>query len=251
MAQAFEAGSFTIEFDYSHANLFGKSGNYWVGSGFKGYPVNIPREDRNLDFGFNVCGKNEHVKDFDWNCKARGYSIVQDGETLRLSLIGRLGLGMRLELQLIKRELSLRGGELDHFIEYGLASPRQDELEACRLELAGLAQRLAAMPLALCHRDYHAWNIHLQTAGDLMLVINAKNMFAAEEFQNEAEYYSGQIGKKVGTADAEQPRERNWKAGMTVYMCIPVPGEMFDSTEDVVLLKRADRNLPEAGYLLS
>jgi len=63
----------------------------------------------------------------------------------------------------------------------------------------------------------NTWNIHLQTAGDLMLVINAKNMFAAEEFQNEAEYYSGQIGKKVGTANAEQPRERNWKAGMTVY----------------------------------
>ena len=54
--------------------------------------------------------------------------------------------------------------ELDHFIEYGLASPRQDELEACRLELTGLAQRLAAMPLALCHRDYHAWNIHLQNS---------------------------------------------------------------------------------------
>ncbi len=63
----------------------------------------------------------------------------------------------------------------------------------------------------------NTWNIHLQTAGDLMLVINAKNMFASTEFQNEAEYYSGQIGKKVGTADAKQPRERNWKAGMTVY----------------------------------
>ena len=63
----------------------------------------------------------------------------------------------------------------------------------------------------------NTWNIHLQTAGDLMLVINAKNMFAAEEFQYEAEYNSGQIGKKVGTADDEQPRERNWKAGMTVY----------------------------------
>jgi hypothetical protein len=63
----------------------------------------------------------------------------------------------------------------------------------------------------------NTWNIHLQTAGDLMLVINAKNMFAAEEFQDEAEYYSGQIGKKVGTADNEQPKERNWRAGMSVY----------------------------------
>ncbi len=52
--------------------------------------------------------------------------------------------------------------ELDHFIDYGLASPRQGELEACRLELAGLARRLSAMPLAFCHRDYHAWNIHVQ-----------------------------------------------------------------------------------------
>jgi hypothetical protein len=61
----------------------------------------------------------------------------------------------------------------------------------------------------------NTWNIHLQTHEDLMLVINAKNMFAAEEFQDEAEYYSGQIGEKVGTADAS--RERNWKAGMSVY----------------------------------
>ena len=65
----------------------------------------------------------------------------------------------------------------------------------------------------------NTWNIHLQTAGDLMLVINAKNMFAAEEFQNEAEYYSGQIGKKVGTADSDPsgPSGRNWKAGLSVY----------------------------------
>jgi len=61
----------------------------------------------------------------------------------------------------------------------------------------------------------NTWNIHLQTHEDLMLVINAKNMFAAEEFRDEAEYYSGQIGEKVGTADAS--RERNWKAGMAVY----------------------------------
>ncbi|MEK9723643.1 MAG: hypothetical protein VW405_09195 [Rhodospirillaceae bacterium] len=61
----------------------------------------------------------------------------------------------------------------------------------------------------------NTWNIHLQTFEDIMLVINAKNMFAAAEFQDEAEYYSGQIGEKVGTATAS--RERNWRAGMSVY----------------------------------
>jgi hypothetical protein len=51
----------------------------------------------------------------------------------------------------------------------------------------------------------------------LLLVINAKNMFAAEEFQDETEYYKGALGKKVGTADAGQPREKDWTAGLSVY----------------------------------
>ena len=45
------------------------------------------------------------------------------------------------------------------------------------------------------------WNIHLQTHGDLLLVINAKDMFAAAEFADEKAYYKGQLGKVVGTAE--------------------------------------------------
>ena len=63
----------------------------------------------------------------------------------------------------------------------------------------------------------NTWNIHLQAHEDLLLVINAKNMFAAEEFQDEEQYYKGALGKKVGTADIETPRERNWTAGLSVY----------------------------------
>jgi hypothetical protein len=62
----------------------------------------------------------------------------------------------------------------------------------------------------------NTWNIHLQTHDDLLLVINAKDMFAASEFQDEKEYYKGSLGKKVGTAQAK-PRERDWTAGMAVY----------------------------------
>ena len=61
----------------------------------------------------------------------------------------------------------------------------------------------------------NTWNIHLQTHEDLLLVINAKDMFAAAEFQDESEYYKGALGKKVGTADAE--RARDWTAGLAVY----------------------------------
>jgi hypothetical protein len=63
----------------------------------------------------------------------------------------------------------------------------------------------------------NTWNIHLQTYGDLLLVINAKDMFAAAEFQDEKAYYKGALGEKVGTAKQTGPAARDWTAGMAVY----------------------------------
>ena len=62
----------------------------------------------------------------------------------------------------------------------------------------------------------NTWHIHLQTYGDLLLVIHAKDMFAAAEFQDEKAYYKGSLGEKVGTAEAK-PRARDWSAGLAVY----------------------------------
>src|SRR5204862_938811 len=62
----------------------------------------------------------------------------------------------------------------------------------------------------------NTWNIHLQTHDDLLLVINAKDMFAAPEFQDEKAYYKGQLGTVVGTAQATTTT-RNWTAGLAVY----------------------------------
>ncbi len=61
----------------------------------------------------------------------------------------------------------------------------------------------------------NTWNIHLQVAGDLLLVIHAKDMFAAAEFADERAYYKGALGRKVGTAEAK--RVRDWSAGLAVY----------------------------------
>ena len=61
----------------------------------------------------------------------------------------------------------------------------------------------------------NTWNIHLQVAGDLLLVIHAKDMFAAAEFADERAYYKGALGQKVGTA--EKKRARDWSAGLAVY----------------------------------
>jgi len=60
----------------------------------------------------------------------------------------------------------------------------------------------------------NTWNIHLQTHDDLLLVIHAKDMFAAAEFQDEKAYYKGALGTKVG---GEAKQVRNWSAGVAVY----------------------------------
>ena len=61
----------------------------------------------------------------------------------------------------------------------------------------------------------NTWNIHLQTQDELLLVIHAKDMFAAAEFADERAYYKGALGRKVGTAEAK--RVRDWSAGVAVY----------------------------------
>ena len=72
-------------------------------------------------------------------------------------------------------------------------------------------------PVQYVPAPHNTWNIHLQTHGDLLLVINAKDMFAAPEFQDEEHYYKGALGKKVGTADADSAAKRDWTAGMAIY----------------------------------
>ena len=60
------------------------------------------------------------------------------------------------------------------------------------------------------------WNIHLQTHGELLLVVNAKDMFAEAAFADERAYYRNQVGTVVGTADAKAGA-RDWTAGLGVY----------------------------------
>ncbi len=72
-------------------------------------------------------------------------------------------------------------------------------------------------PVTYVAAPNNTWNIHLQTFGDLLLVINAKDMFAAAEFQDEKQYYTGALGQKVGTAEQKTAPARDWTAGMAVY----------------------------------
>lgn len=60
----------------------------------------------------------------------------------------------------------------------------------------------------------NTWNIHLQTHDDLLLVIDALDLFAdVETFRDEKTYYTRSIGETV----AARKTKRAWRAGMTVY----------------------------------
>jgi len=72
-------------------------------------------------------------------------------------------------------------------------------------------------PVSYVAAPANTWNIHLQSHEDLLLVVNARDMFAAPEFQDETQYYKGALGKKVGTAGGAPTAARDWTAGMAVY----------------------------------
>lgn len=60
------------------------------------------------------------------------------------------------------------------------------------------------------------WTIHLQTHGDLLLVVHALDLFAETTFADEKDYYTRPVGDALGatTAGSEQ---RPWSAGMAIY----------------------------------
>lgn len=61
----------------------------------------------------------------------------------------------------------------------------------------------------------NTWNLHLQTADDLLLVVHAKNMWAQPELADERNYYKGNADFH-GHAEATGG-VRDWSAGMAVY----------------------------------
>jgi aminoglycoside/choline kinase family phosphotransferase len=52
--------------------------------------------------------------------------------------------------------------EFDHFLEYGLPAAARPARAALRDAFAPVADRLAAAPVVLAHRDFHSWNLHVQ-----------------------------------------------------------------------------------------
>jgi hypothetical protein len=55
----------------------------------------------------------------------------------------------------------------------------------------------------------NTWNIHLQAAEDLLLVIHAKDLWA--DLRNESDYYAGSVGTRLAGTN------RDWSAGVAIH----------------------------------
>ena len=56
------------------------------------------------------------------------------------------------------------------------------------------------------------WNVHLQAHDDLLLVINARDLFADARFADEKVYYTRQVGETVSDVQG-----KGWSAGLRVF----------------------------------
>ncbi|MCG8706916.1 LVIVD repeat-containing protein [Brenneria sp. 4F2] len=57
------------------------------------------------------------------------------------------------------------------------------------------------------------WNIHLQTHDDLLLVVNARDLFADASFAEEKIYYTRSVAETVGTS----AQGKGWRAGLRIF----------------------------------
>ena len=62
----------------------------------------------------------------------------------------------------------------------------------------------------------NTWNIHLQAHDDLLLVIDAKDMFAAAEFADERAYYRGALGKTSARRKQSEARLERGPCGLRI-----------------------------------
>jgi len=58
----------------------------------------------------------------------------------------------------------------------------------------------------------NTWTIHLQTHGDLLVVVHALDVFARMKLADEKAYYSRSVGDALG-----EPQARDWSAGVAIY----------------------------------
>lgn len=68
-------------------------------------------------------------------------------------------------------------------------------------------------PAGLIAAPPGTWNIHLQTHDDLLLVVNARDLFADASFAEEKVYYTRSVADTVST----KQQGKSWSAGLRIF----------------------------------
>jgi aminoglycoside/choline kinase family phosphotransferase len=97
----------------------------------------------------------------------------------------------------------LFGWEFAHFVEYGLVRTPPALLADVRAELAVAARELASLPRVFCHRDYHAWNIHVQS-GDRIRVFDFQDALLGPRLYDVASLLTDRTTPELIDPAAEQ-----------------------------------------------
>lgn len=81
------------------------------------------------------------------------------------------------------------------------------------------------------------WNIHLQAHDDLLLVVNARDLFADARFAQEKVYYTRSVAETVSTGQ----QDKHWSAGLRI----------FDISTPTTRAKSASCRLMASAFIVS
>ncbi|CDQ53491.1 unnamed protein product [Klebsiella pneumoniae] len=88
------------------------------------------------------------------------------------------------------------------------------------------------------------WNVHLQAHDDLLLVINARDLFADARFADEKVYYTRSVGDTVSDV-----QDKGWSAGLRIFD-ISTPALPLPDRDLLVVLDEAVLDNQEDGEKL-
>lgn len=138
--------------------------------------------------------------------------------------------------------------ELDHFLEYGVVDPHSGAARACRAELAELASRLAGQTRVFCHRDYHAWNIHVQDAR--LRIIDFQDALLAPRLYDVASLLTDRCTPDLITPEREARLLARYRSALASNLDTPAPDAATVEDEyRCCVLQRALKVVGRFNYL--
>lgn len=127
--------------------------------------------------------------------------------------------------------------EFQHFMEFGTAGAPTLLVAEASAELAKVAAQLAALPAVFCHRDYHAWNLHV--CEGRLRVIDFQDALLAPALYDVASLLTDRSTPTLITPDIEE--------ALIVAYHQAAEADSLDATREAYILCALQRTLKVVG----